>query len=1024
MKFRQLSILAILATPGIVAESPFAQILSHQMEVTIEPSQSSLAVVDNVLIRTVRRAEKYRFYLSPNLEVSNILMDEKGVSFQRVQENGESLLEVQVGRQKRRDVELVWIYSGDIKAPVKGEGSLSFVRGEESEGRITEEGVYLAPQSGWYPDHPESLASFDLKVSLPEPFVAVSQGRLAERRAADGREISVWEATAEADGLVLVANKFKSSGRKLDGIDVSAFFLEEDIDKAGMFLDAASKYIATYSGLLGSYPYTRFDIVQNFFSTGHGMPAFTLLGPYVIKRGQASLMPGYLDHEIVHCWWGNYVFVSLDKGNWCEALTSYWTNYYQRELAGDAAGAAEYRKLASLKYAVHVSAEQDYPLRQFRTKRNAADGEIGYGKGSMFFHVLRRRVGDEGFQAGMKRLVREFGGRRASWDDIRQAVEKESGLRLSGLFDSWLDAKGAPDFGFGKIELREKSGRYRIKGNLLRKAGGQEADVPVVLTTVSGKEEASVRLGKGSAMFGFETDSLPLHVEIDPEFHVFKTIPEKERAPCLNILLSQQPTLVVDTSNKQSPYFQLASMLTQQGGKQPLKIVDFDDADLDVGSLLLLGETKQVSKLVGRASGTSKPNARAPSGTDLEFIAGTFTVGGKAFEENSALLSVWRNPLNQNALVGCYTGQSDDSVARFRYVFYYGWDSYVVFQDGRPILRGNFETEANSRRQSFASALSGSFDSQSIMTTVEMLAGRNRFPDTSDSRLLRTYLGAKLASSGLSGIDGVHSHDFTVKLATLQEQEAEWKKKRPDFPGFLKSNFSADSPAQTFIRPPDITGTNLFGLLRAEHQEADDKVIVLGAHYDSLGMDDAGRFYPGADDNASGVAALLAIAEALSKQRAQLRHSVLFVLFDFEEWGQLGSKHFVKNSPVPVRSMAGMLNLDAIGAGPRGKAYLIGSSYYPGFAAATRSFLKGLGIQEGKNIDKFAYSGSDHFPFHEAGVPALDFWAGSYGTMNTLLDVIKDVNPDHLHDMTRLGYLTMLNLATRRNLDLSSPSKK
>ena len=109
--------------------------------------------------------------------------------------------------------------------------------------------------------------------------------------------------------------------------------------------------------------------------------------------------------------------------------------------------------------------------------------------------------------------------------------------------------------------------------------------------------------------------------------------------------------------------------------------------------------------------------------------------------------------------------------------------------------------------------------------------------------------------------------------------------------------------------------------------------------------------------------------------------------------------------------------------GPRGKAYLIGSSYYPEFAAAARPFLKGLGIEEGKNIDKFAFPGSDHFPFHQAGVPALDFWAGVYKTMNTLQDVTKDINREHLSDMTRLGYLTILNLANRRNLDLSSPSK-
>jgi hypothetical protein len=867
MKFSQLSILVILAIPGIVAESPFAQILSHQMDVTVEPSTSSLIVVDNVQIRLKRSAVKCRFLLSPKLKVSNISLAETSVPFKRVQGNGESLVEVEIGRHKDKDLELVWTYSGIIKAPVKGEGGLSFVRGEESEGRITDEGVYLAPQSGWYPDHPESLASFDLKVSLPEPFVAVSQGRLAERRAADGSEISVWEATAEADGLVLVANRFKSRSLKLGDINISAFFLEEDMDKSEMFLDAASKYIATYSKLLGPYPYTRFDIVQNFFSTGHGMPAFTLLGPYVIKRGHASLKPGYLDHEIVHCWWGNYVFVPWDKGNWCEALTSYWTNYYQRELDGGAASATDYRKVTSLKYAVRVAAEDDYPVRQFRTKRTAADGDIGYGKGSMFFHVARRRVGDAAFQNGMKRLVREFGGRRAGWEDIRRALEAESGQRLSGLFDSWLDTKGAPEFGFGKVELTQKAGKYHISGTLTRKAGKQEADVPIVLTTVEGKEESIIRLRKSASSFAFETESIPINVEIDPDFHVFKSIVESERVPCLNVLLSQRPTLVLDTSKKQSPYFQLASMLTRQGGGEPLKIVDFKDVKPGMGSLFMLGDIAQITKLAGRPTVRAKPAFLNALLTDLDFIGRTFKVRETAFEKDAALLAVWKKPNTSGPLIGCYTGQSEAAVSRFRYVFYYGWDSYVVFQNGRPTLRGNFEPEPNSRRHSFAASLS-EVDAGPLMETVEMLASRNRFPNTSGSRLLRTYLRAKLTSLGLSTVGGLNSQDFTVTRATLQKQESVWKKRRGDLTGFLEKNIPVAGTN-------DIVGTNIFGLIKAEHPEADEKVIVLGAHYDSLGIDNSGRLYTGADDNASGVAALLAIAETLSKQREQLRHSVL-----------------------------------------------------------------------------------------------------------------------------------------------------
>jgi hypothetical protein len=61
------------------------------------------------------------------------------------------------------------------------------------------------------------------------------------------------------------------------------------------------------------------------------MPTYTLLGPHVTKGGHSALWPGYLDHEIVHSWWGNYVYYKGAWGNWCEGLTTYYANYYTKE---------------------------------------------------------------------------------------------------------------------------------------------------------------------------------------------------------------------------------------------------------------------------------------------------------------------------------------------------------------------------------------------------------------------------------------------------------------------------------------------------------------------------------------------------------------------------------------------------------------------------------------------------------------------------------------------------------------------
>ena len=68
--------------------------------------------------------------------------------------------------------------------------------------------------------------------------------------------------------------------------------------------------------------------LRHFFSSGFAYPGFTVLGPRVVGMAPRSLRPGFLDHELVHNWWGNGVYVDPDDGNWCEALTSFCANAF------------------------------------------------------------------------------------------------------------------------------------------------------------------------------------------------------------------------------------------------------------------------------------------------------------------------------------------------------------------------------------------------------------------------------------------------------------------------------------------------------------------------------------------------------------------------------------------------------------------------------------------------------------------------------------------------------------------------
>lgn len=143
--------------------------------------------------------------------------------------------------------------------------------------------------------------------------------------------------------------------------------------------------------------------------------------------------------------------------------------------------------------------------------------------------------------------------------------------------------------------------------------------------------------------------------------------------------------------------------------------------------------------------------------------------------------------------------------------------------------------------------------------------------------------------------------------------------------------------------------------------------ILVSAHYDHLGCMGEGTYFPGANDNASGTAMLVHLAEQLIKR--PLKYNVLFVAFAGEEIGLLGSRYMTLNPIVPLADIRFMLNLDIMGSGEEGIT-VVNSTLFPKEFELLRSinFRKKL-IKEVKPRGPAA--NSDHYYFTEAGVPAF-----------------------------------------------------
>jgi aminopeptidase YwaD len=176
-----------------------------------------------------------------------------------------------------------------------------------------------------------------------------------------------------------------------------------------------------------------------------------------------------------------------------------------------------------------------------------------------------------------------------------------------------------------------------------------------------------------------------------------------------------------------------------------------------------------------------------------------------------------------------------------------------------------------------------------------------------------------------------------------------------------------------------VPGTNVVGYIRGNDIRLRDEYIVIGAHYDHLGYEYRnGRrvIYNGADDNASGVAAVIELAGYFSRNRELLGRSIIFVAFDAEESGLLGSEIFIEGNRVPAEQIRTMLSLDMVGMYESNSGlHLLGIGTLKG----GRDLAKRVAQEQGIRLRDLTYeipARTDTWPFGEQGIPSFHAFTG------------------------------------------------
>ncbi|MFO0984020.1 MAG: M28 family peptidase [Planctomycetota bacterium] len=205
------------------------------------------------------------------------------------------------------------------------------------------------------------------------------------------------------------------------------------------------------------------------------------------------------------------------------------------------------------------------------------------------------------------------------------------------------------------------------------------------------------------------------------------------------------------------------------------------------------------------------------------------------------------------------------------------------------------------------------------------------------------------------------------------------------------------------------TAINVIGALPGSDPARRQEYVVIGAHYDHIGMRGS-EVCNGADDNGSGTSGVLEIAEAFALAARRPARSVLFMAFAAEEKGLLGSAYFVAHPTVALASIKAMLNIDMIGRNKPGWVQAVAGASSSEIEAA----LRGANEREHMTIDdqgRFLFPASDHASFYRQGIPVLFLWTTLHADHHQPSDDVDRIDAGKMRSVARLAMRTLWRMA-------------
>ncbi|MGB6971767.1 MAG: ChaN family lipoprotein [Desulfobulbales bacterium] len=532
---------------------------------------------------------------------------------------------------------------------------------------ISQAGITLI--GNWYPVADHDML-FKLTAHIPIAFEAISEADEIIAFLINDKKQVTFRFPHPLFSINFIAGPYAVSQEHFGEEKIlAAYFFPEDAELAAGYLAKAKQYLERYEEMLGPYPYNRFSIVENRLPTGFAMPTFTLLGQSVVRL--PFIVDTSLGHEVLHSWFGNGVHMSPQEGNWVEGLTTYLAD---QTFAADAGTDTAYRKEQLVKYQSFVRPDMDLVLRHFS---NVGHGDmkgqptraVGYNKSSMFFHMLRNKLGSDVFTASLQDFFKRSKFKTAGWSDLQTSFESVSGMDLESFFTQWLDRNDVPVLAVQQPEILNKDGYPVIHFNIVQHNDTPYMlEVPVVIKTATEEIHKTLSVSELLTPFEIPLASVPRTLVIDPGYDLMRQLTPSELPPTWSQFLGTANKVVVLPDEKYRALYKSLLDDLEESAIQVLLQNEVTDNDLAENSVLFLGTDGSLSRSL-----FAQPD----------------------HPEEGFTLDVRPNPLNPSQVAVLISAANTEQVEMAaRKLRHYGKYSFLSFKNGRLQDKNIAETDS------------------------------------------------------------------------------------------------------------------------------------------------------------------------------------------------------------------------------------------------------------------------------------------------------------------------------------------